>query len=109
MCPLCAVPKLTHHIVFTCHAARFLWSFIFEALGTEWQALDLAEFLEEHTNHTGRRTCLFWLVFAVMTWTLWTIRNKLVTEHIFLRRLSDSVFKFLAFLQRGTDTLQTYL
>jgi hypothetical protein len=35
-----------------------------------------------------------------MSWTLWTIRNKMVIEHIFLRRASDSVFKFLAFLQQ---------
>ena len=35
-----------------------------------------------------------------MTWTLWTIRNKMVIERVFLRRASDSVFKFLAFLQQ---------
>jgi hypothetical protein len=50
---------------------RLLWSFVFEALGPEWQALDLDEFLEEHANRTGRRRHLFWLVFAAMTWTLW--------------------------------------
>jgi hypothetical protein len=99
-CPLCAVPEMTHHIIFTCPAARFLWSFVAEALGPEWQALDLGEFLDENANRTGGRRRLFWLVFAAMSWTLWTIRNKMVIELIFLRRVSDSAFKFLAFLQQ---------
>jgi hypothetical protein len=30
-----------------------------EALGPEWQALDLGEFLEEHANCTGKRRRLF--------------------------------------------------
>ena len=98
-CPLCAVPETGTHILFSCPAARFLWSFLAEALGPEWQARDLAEFLEVQANHTGRRRSLFWLVFAAMTWTLWTIRNKMVIEHVFPRRAADSVFKFLAYLQ----------
>jgi hypothetical protein len=32
LCPLCAVPETTHHIMFACPAARFLWSFVSEAL-----------------------------------------------------------------------------
>jgi hypothetical protein len=66
-CPLCDIPESTHHIVFACPDASLLWSFVSEALGPEWQALDLGEFLEEHANRTGRRRRLFWLVFAVMT------------------------------------------
>jgi hypothetical protein len=77
-CPLCTVPEMTHRIIFTYPAARFLWSFIAKALGPEWQALDLGEFLEEHANRTGGRRLLFWLVFTTMSWTLWTIRNKMV-------------------------------
>jgi hypothetical protein len=100
ICPLCVVPKMTHNIIFICHVARFLWSFVFKALGREWQALDLGEFLEEHANHFDRRRRLLWLVFASMTRTLWTICNKMVIERIFLRWTSDSVFKFLAFLQQ---------
>jgi hypothetical protein len=91
---------MTHHIIFTCPVARFLWSFVVKALGPEWQALDLGEFLEVRANRTGGRRCLFWLVFTAMSWTLWTIRNKMVIEHILLRRISDSVFNFLAFLQQ---------
>jgi hypothetical protein len=86
--------------MFAYSAARFLWSFVAEALGPEWQALDLGEFLEVHANRSGKRRRLFWFVFASMTWTLWTTRNKMVIEHIFLRRASDSIFKFLAFMQQ---------
>ena len=69
-CPQCAVPESGTHILFSCPAARFLWSFLAEALGTEWQAQDLGEFLEVQANRTGRRRRLFWLMFAAMTWTL---------------------------------------
>ena len=99
-CPLCAVPETGVHILFSCPAAHFLWSFVSEALGPEWQARDLGEFLEVQANRTGKRSRLFWLVFGALTWTLWTIRNKMVIERVFLRRASDAVFKFLAFLQQ---------
>ena len=51
-------------------------------------------------NRTGKRSRLFWLVFGALTWTLWTIRNKMVIERVFLRHASDAVFKFLVFLQQ---------
>jgi hypothetical protein len=43
-------------------------------------------------------------VFASMTWILWTTRNKMGIEHIFLQRASDSIFKFLAFMQQWYPT-----
>ena len=39
-------------------------------------------------------------MFAALSWTLWTVRNKMVIEKCFLRHASDSIFKFLAFLQQ---------
>jgi len=100
LCPMCGIPETGTHILFTCPAARFLWNFVHEALGPAWQASDLGEFLEIQANRTGERRRLFWLVFAALMWTLWTIRNKMVIERVFLRRASDSMFKFLAFLQQ---------
>ena len=55
-CPLCAVSESGIHILFSCHAAHFLWSFLAEPLG----------FLEVQANCTGKSRCLFWLVFAAM-------------------------------------------
>jgi hypothetical protein len=77
-----------------------MWSFLHEALGPEWQALDLGEFLEVQANRTRSRRRLFWLMFVAMSWTLWNVRNKMVIEHILPRRASNSIFKFLAFLQQ---------
>ena len=100
LCPLCGIPETGTHILFTCPAARFLWNFVHEALGPAWRASDLGEFLEIQANRTGERRRLFWLVFAALTWTLWTVRNKMVIERIFVRRASDLMFKLLAFLQQ---------
>jgi hypothetical protein len=99
LCLLCVVPETTTHIMFSCPAAQFLWSFLQEALGPEWQASALGEFIEVHANNTGRRRRLFWLLFAALTWTLWTVRNKMVIERILPRRASDSIYTFLALLQ----------
>ena len=87
------------HIFFSRPAAS-LWNFVREALALEWQAPDLSEFLEVQTKHTGRRRRPFWLVFAVITWTQWTVRDKMVIKRVFLQCASDSVFKILAFLRQ---------
>jgi hypothetical protein len=50
--------------MFTYPAAQFFWSFVGEALGT---TLDLSEFLTTRANQSGKRRCLFWLVFAAMS------------------------------------------
>ena len=86
------------HILFACTFARVMWTFVYEALGPEWEALDLADFLNHRTTHPPQHCRLFWLVFAAMTSTLWTSRNKMVVEKVFPAKASDS-FKFLAFMQ----------
>ncbi|KAE8781872.1 retrotransposon unclassified [Hordeum vulgare] len=116
-CPLCHVPENGTHILFSCVAAQALWGFVREALGPEWEAHDLADFLHVRATQAGRKRRLFWLVFTALTWTLWTTRNKMVIEGVFERHASDSFFKFLAFLQhwhplvrpRDRDRLQGYL
>jgi hypothetical protein len=82
ICPLCSVPETGSHIMFFSTAARALWSFVRDALGPDWDAGDLAEFLQARATQAGR---LFWLIFAALTWTLWTTRNKMVIEWIFPR------------------------
>ena len=98
LCPLCAVPETGTHILFSCTVARVLWTYVREALGPDWEALNLAEFLQLRAIQPTRHRRLFWLIFAAMSWTLWTTRNKMVIEKVFPRKASDS-FKFLAFLQ----------
>ncbi|KAE8796507.1 Signal recognition particle 54 kDa protein, chloroplastic [Hordeum vulgare] len=98
-CPLCHVPDNGTHILFSCVAAQALWGFVPEALGPEWEAHDLADFLQVRATQAGRKRRLFWLIFATPSWTLWTTRNKTVIERVFQRHACDSFFKFLAFLQ----------
>ncbi|KAE8799374.1 retrotransposon unclassified [Hordeum vulgare] len=107
ICPLCHVPETGSHILFSCVAAQALWCFVREALGQEWEASDLADFLQVRATQVGHKRRLFWLVFAAMMWTLWTTRNKMVIEKVFPRCASDSFFKFLAFLQHWHPLVRT--
>ncbi|KAE8819358.1 dna replication licensing factor mcm2 [Hordeum vulgare] len=117
ICPLCHVPETGSHIMFSCIASQALWCFVREAVGPEWGAYDLVDFLQVRATQVGRKHRLFWLVFAAMMWTLWTTHNKMVIKKVFQRRAPDSFFKFLAFLQhwhplvrpRDRDRLQCYL
>ncbi|KAE8783440.1 dna replication licensing factor mcm2 [Hordeum vulgare] len=117
ICPLCHVPETGSHILFSWVAAQALWCFVREALGPEWEASNLADFLHVRATQVGHKCRLFWMVFAAMMWTLWTTRNKMVIEKVFQRHASDSFFKFLAFLQhwhslvrtRDRDRLQHFL
>ena len=44
---------------------------------------------------------MFWLVIAVLAWTLWITRSKQIIEQGCLSRTSDSIFKYLTFLQHS--------
>uniref|UniRef100_A0A8R7V097 Reverse transcriptase zinc-binding domain-containing protein n=1 Tax=Triticum urartu TaxID=4572 RepID=A0A8R7V097_TRIUA len=54
LCPLCHVPETGTHILFSCIAAQALWCFVREALGPEWEATDLAGFLQVRATQVGR-------------------------------------------------------
>ncbi|KAE8816126.1 Signal recognition particle 54 kDa protein, chloroplastic [Hordeum vulgare] len=64
-------------------------------------------FAKVRATQVGRKRRLFWLVFGAMIWTLWTTRNKMVIERVFQRHASDSLFKFLAFLQHWHPLART--
>uniref|UniRef100_A0A453ED06 Reverse transcriptase zinc-binding domain-containing protein n=1 Tax=Aegilops tauschii subsp. strangulata TaxID=200361 RepID=A0A453ED06_AEGTS len=68
LCPLCHVPETGTHILFSCVAVQALWGFVREALGPEWEAHDLAGFLQVRATQVGRKRRLFWLIFAAMMW-----------------------------------------
>uniref|UniRef100_A0ACD5TZU3 Uncharacterized protein n=1 Tax=Avena sativa TaxID=4498 RepID=A0ACD5TZU3_AVESA len=106
LCPLCGTPETWSHILFSCSAARALWSFVQEALGPAWQAQELGEFLQTQANRAGGGRRLFWLVFAGISWTLWNVHNKMVIENIFPSRVTDPVFSFLGFLQQWSPLVQ---
>uniref|UniRef100_A0A453J5N9 Reverse transcriptase zinc-binding domain-containing protein n=1 Tax=Aegilops tauschii subsp. strangulata TaxID=200361 RepID=A0A453J5N9_AEGTS len=53
LCPLCHIPETGTHILFSWVAAQALWCFVCEALGPEWVARDLAEFLQVRATQVG--------------------------------------------------------
>lgn len=55
ICPMCHVPGTGTHILFSCVAAQALWCFVREALGPEWEAHDLANFLQVRATQAGRK------------------------------------------------------
>uniref|UniRef100_A0A8I6WU24 Reverse transcriptase zinc-binding domain-containing protein n=1 Tax=Hordeum vulgare subsp. vulgare TaxID=112509 RepID=A0A8I6WU24_HORVV len=58
-CPLCHVPETGTHILFSCAAAQALWCFVREAPRPEWEAHDLAAFLQVRATQVGRKCRLF--------------------------------------------------
>jgi hypothetical protein len=85
--------------MFTCPAARFLWSFVQEA----WVCMAGPGPWRVPRNpgepDWDEAPPLLWFMFAAMSWTLWITHNKMVIEKVFPRRACDSVFKMLASLQ----------
>uniref|UniRef100_A0A453B600 Reverse transcriptase zinc-binding domain-containing protein n=1 Tax=Aegilops tauschii subsp. strangulata TaxID=200361 RepID=A0A453B600_AEGTS len=53
LCPLCLVPEMGTRILFSCIAAPARSCFVREALGPEWEAHDLAEFLQVRATQVG--------------------------------------------------------
>ncbi|KAE8778072.1 hypothetical protein D1007_49049 [Hordeum vulgare] len=51
--PLCHVLETGTHILFSYVVAQALWGFVSEALGPEWEAHNLAEFLQIRANQAG--------------------------------------------------------
>ena len=88
ICPLCAVPETGTHILFSCTTARVLWTYVREALGPDWEALNLADFLQLRALQPSRHHRLFWLIFVAMSWTFWTTRNRMMIEKVFPKKAS---------------------
>lgn len=71
------VDEDSNHIFFTCVTALFLWSSIREVVGCRGCPTNFSELYEILWTSFGQ-----WVGFNVLAWTLWTIHNKLVIEHI---------------------------
>lgn len=84
MCMHCALPKSGMHIFFMCPTGCFSWIYVHKALGSEWLASDVGDFLNASAHRIGRWMRLFYLVFMMMTYTLWMTHNKMVMEKLLL-------------------------
>ena len=82
LCPICLVPEDCNHIFFRCPAAQFLWSCFREVVGGTWCHDNLPDLFWEVQTHQPfiRPTPL--VVVGVLSWTLCTVCNNLVIEHV---------------------------
>jgi hypothetical protein len=100
LCLFCGISESGTHIMFTCTVARFLWSFVHEGVGLWLADQRPRRVMENRANATGKKRRLFWSVFATMSWTLWTIRNKMVTGRVFPHNGSNHIVRCLVLLQQ---------
>lgn len=99
LCPLCSVPEDTNHIFFSCPSARFLWSCLREVMSGSWCHDNLPDMFSEVLGFSTTVRPSLWVTVGALVWTLWTVRNKLVIEHIIPLRVTDAVYKMCGFLQ----------
>lgn len=99
ICPLCDTEEDSNHIFFSCASTQFLWSCFHEEMGGTWCHSNFPDLCEElRASSIGNRH-IRWLGIGVLSWTLWTIRNKFVIEHSPLRRPTDAIYKICGYLQ----------
>ena len=106
VCNICKKPEPADHILFTCIVARFLWTCFKEVLGWERIPVGWQDFLDTWIplGCKDYHTKLFLL--TMVTWALWTSRNKRTIEGKFPRKPSDLLFKTKSFLQRWKPLLR---
>lgn len=97
-CPLCEVLEDSNHIFFICPSARFLWSCLREVVGGRWCHDNLPDLFWEVQTHQPSIRPTLWVVVGVLSWTLWTVCNKLVIEHVIALRATDVIYKLCGFL-----------
>ena len=76
-----------------------MWSCFREAVGGDWCHSNFPDLFAELQASPLSSRHIRWLKIAVLAWTLWTIRNKLVIQRIPLRRATDALFKLSGYLQ----------
>ncbi|XP_073361214.1 uncharacterized protein [Aegilops tauschii subsp. strangulata] len=97
--PLCGPEEDLNHIFFTCVSAQFLWSCFHEIVGGNWDHNNFPALFAELQAIPPALRHTRWLTIGVLAWMLWTVRNKLVIQHIPLRRATDTLFKWSGYLQ----------
>ncbi|XP_073355625.1 uncharacterized protein [Aegilops tauschii subsp. strangulata] len=93
-CPLCGPEEDLNHIFFTCLSAQFLWSCFREIVGGSRDHNNFPALFAELQASAPSIRHIRWLIIGVLTWTLWTVRNKLLIQRIPFRRATDALFKW---------------
>ena len=98
---MCGAVETTHHILFTCPVAAFLWVFLKETLnlGETPSSTAELELILLKRNHMFQYVLLF--IFAGALWAIWKTRNALVFED----KTSAIIHKTVALLTHWTHLL----
>ena len=98
-CALCGA-KNTENIFLHCSLAKFVWCCIRYWLQVNWNPSSFEDLRRLSSGLSGVAKRVFWVGFAVISWSLWITRNKFTIEHIFPAKPADCLFKSCAFLQQ---------
>lgn len=82
ICPLCDMMEDSNHIFFTCVTAQFLWNCFRDAVDGRWCHTNVPDLFVEIQSTPSSARHIRWLTIRVLTWTLWTVRNKLVIQRV---------------------------
>ncbi|KAE8784279.1 ABC transporter G family member 37 [Hordeum vulgare] len=96
--PLCGTVEDSYLIFFSCVSAQFLSSYLREAIGGRWCNTNFPDLFAKIQASPPTRHHIRWLASGVLSWTLWTVWNKLVIQRVPLLRASDAVFKMCGYL-----------
>ena len=99
-CNICNVPKTTDHIFFSCIVAKFLWTCFKEALSWDRIPGGWQDFLDNWIPLGCKDYNAKLFLLTMVTWALWTSRNKRAIEGLFPRYPADLLFKTNALLQK---------
>jgi hypothetical protein len=84
-----------------------MWSVVRQLLGCSWSPANLLQWYGILASLLGGQRFLAWTLFAVQSWAIWHIKNKLLIESKLIRNPSDIIFKTLVFLQLWVPTLRS--
>ncbi|KAE8777454.1 abc transporter g family member 37 [Hordeum vulgare] len=86
ICPLRDVMEDSNHIFFTCVTVQFLRSCFCNTIDGHWCRTNVPDLFVKIQFIPSSARHIRWLTIGVLTWTLWTVRNKLVIQRVSLRR-----------------------
>ena len=79
-CNICNALETTDHIFFSCIVAKFLWSCFKEALGWDRIPVGWQDFLDNWIPLGCKDYNAKLFLLTMVTWALWTSRNKRANE-----------------------------
>jgi hypothetical protein len=93
---VCGAVETTDHIFFECHIAKLVWAGPREALGWDNQPRSVQGFLNCWLPLGCKNYSLKLFSCAAVLWSLWTTRNKMAIEEVYINKPADIFYKILA-------------